>query len=295
MKSPSLLCFGEALWDCLPRGLFLGGAPLNVGYHLAQCGYPAAVVSAVGDDFLGREILRRAAALGVKTEWISTCSHKPTGTVQASIDTAGNASYQIHQDVAWDWIDASPALLDAGRQSPLLVYGTLAQREAHNQAALYKLLAVMPTAHRICDVNLRKPFDTPGIVFELMKTATLIKLNDEELGRLLKQPALSLADLEAAARQLSAQTGVTAVCVTAAAAGAGLLWNNQWHWSPGRIVDVKDTVGAGDAFLAGLIHHLLMLKLDPMQSLHAACRLGEFVATCDGPTPSYDVAKIWQR
>ena len=284
----TIVCFGEALWDILPRGIFLGGAPLNVAYHLSRHGVRALPVSAVGRDFLGDEALRRITAWQVATDFISRRATHSTGTVRASLDHKGVATYHIMRNVAWDHIPASPALR---QQAPpaAIVFGTLALRGHSNQDALSRIFDAWPNAVRVLDLNLRAPFDRgPAIEFGL-RHAQILKLNDEELARLSGKRKLTPKQLEPAARTLSAQRSLPRICVTAGENGGGLLWDGKWTWARGRRVEVRDTIGSGDAFLAAFLAAILMRGKTPSAALALACRMGEFVAGCDGATPPYRI------
>lgn len=288
IASPALVCFGECLWDILPRGIFLGGAPMNVAYHASRLGLVALPVSAVGRDLLGDEALARIAAWGVDTTFVTRVRRRPTGTVRAKLDPRGSASYAIRERVAWDRI-AVPRALQRRPAPGAIVYGTLALRGESNRFALMDLMAMWPAALRVLDLNLRAPFDD-GIGVKLaLSHAQLVKLNDEELGRMTKRAPHTAAQLETAARHFSAAHHAVEVCVTAGARGAGLLWNGDWHWQAGRPVLVRDTVGAGDAFLAGFLAGYLRRPAEPRLALAGACTLGEFVAGRDGATPPYQV------
>lgn len=285
--TPAVVCFGEVLWDCLPRGLFLGGAPINAAYHLSRQGLRAVPVSAVGRDFLGEEVRRRIAAWGVEVSFVSQVRGCPTGTVSATLDARGVATYKIASGVAWDRI-AAPAELKRLSPAPTaIVYGTLALRESANRRALQTLLGLWPEAWRVVDLNLRAPFDTADAVDFALKPAQLVKLNDEELARLTKTKVSSVDALERAARRFAEQHGLARVCVTAGARGAGLLWEGAWFWEAARPVQVRDTVGAGDAFLGGLLGAWLGRGASPARALADAARVGEFVAGADGATPDY--------
>jgi fructokinase len=284
--SPTIVCFGEALWDILPRGIFLGGAPLNVAYHLSRLGAQALPVSAVGRDFLGDEALRRVEAWGIRTEFIARVRRKPTGVVRANLDTAGVARFEIAQRVAWDRIKVPREL----RRMPApraIVYGSLALRGNANRVAAMDLLTRWPDTLRVLDLNLRPPFDRGAGVRFALGHAQLLKLNDTELARVTAKPVGSVNQLQAAAREFAQSHGIARVCVTAGARGAGLLWGGEWSWEPGRPVVVRDTVGAGDAFLAGFLAGHLHRQEMPRDALKSACRLGEFVAARDGATPPY--------
>lgn len=284
----TIACFGEILWDLLPRGLFLGGAPLNVTYHLTRLGVPALPISAVGRDFLGSEALRRMAKWPVDATFLTRHPRLSTGTVRATLDAQGVARYQIAERVAWDHIVVPSALLRR-QPSALLVFGSLALREAANRTALGRLVAAWPETLRVLDLNLRAPFDRgPAVEFALSQ-AQFVKLNDEELGVQTALPVRTIRQLESAARQFAGHHKIRWVCVTAGARGAGLLWEDRWYWQNGRPVRVRDTVGAGDAFLAGFLTARFVHRDSPAKSLARACRLGEFVAGRDGAMPNYQV------
>ena len=286
--SPSLTvaCFGEVLWDCLPRGIFLGGAPLNVAYHLSRQGIAPRMISAVGRDFLGEEALRRLAAWGFDLSSIARRS-SPTGTVRATLDEGGAASYVFDPCPAWDQIPASRQLIHGATPPVAVVFGTLALREPANRRALDKWLEAASAAWRVVDINLRPPFDQMETVVWVLARASLLKLNVDELVALAGATPANEKGIERSVRRLSEQHRITRICVTAGARGAGLLWDGEWHWVAGRPVEVRDTVGAGDAFLAALLAGLLKHGESPAVALTAACRLGEFVASQDGATPAY--------
>lgn len=287
MPLPSVLCFGEILWDFLPDGLYPGGAPFNVGYHLHRHGVPTHIVSAVGHDVLGDELLRRVGRWGMSPQLIAQHENLRTGFVRATIGADGNAHYEIVTDVAWDRISATSEALAAAAQAGAIIYGSLAQRSAPNRTSVARLLAALPaSALRVFDVNLRPPHDDFALVRALARGASLLKLNNEEAARLVDAPAARGAE-EAHARALAADLGSACVVVTAGERGAGLLREGRWHWEPGRPVRVADTVGAGDAFLAALVTHLLGGQLTDGDCLAHACRLGEWVASQRGATPVY--------
>ncbi|AOS45441.1 2-dehydro-3-deoxygluconokinase [Lacunisphaera limnophila] len=284
---PLVACFGEILWDFLPRGAFPGGAPFNVAYHLHRLGLHAHLISAVGQDLLGDDLLRRLRAWGLETDGVTRHLGLPTGHVQAVLDATGSATYEITQEVAWDQIMPGEDSIRAAHGARALVFGSLAQRSPANRAALNRLLAVLPAdAWRVLDVNLRHPHDDLTLVRELARKCTLLKLNAGEAARLTDDTPLPGRE-EAHARALAVSCGNPLVCVTAGEHGAGLLAHGAWHWVAARPTTVRDTVGAGDAFTAGLLAGLLRHDESPAVALERACRLGEFVAARDGATPAY--------
>lgn len=287
---PRVLCFGEILWDFLPEGLFAGGAPFNVAYHLKNHGAEPRIVSALGRDLLGEEMLRRLRDWKMDTELITRHSGLPTGYVRALIGENGDARYEITPSVAWDQIFMNEDVTRAAQNSDAVVFGSLAQRSPFNRTVLNRIFAVMPErdkAWRVFDVNLREPHDDLELVRALAPRASLLKLNDEEAARLCGKKSAVAGQEEALARELARTTGCPIICITCGARGAGLLRDNVWHWENGRDVKVADTVGAGDSFLASLLVHLLGRKLSDAECLARACRTGEWVASQRGATPSY--------
>ena len=279
--SPVVACFGEILWDCLPRGIFLGGAPLNVAYHLSRLGVTPRMISAVGWDFLGEEALRRLTAWGFDLSFIARRGN-PTGTVRAALDGSGAARYTFDQSPAWDHISVSLSLMRRIAPPAALVFGTLALREPANRGTLEALLAAWPGAFRVVDLNLRPPFDRREAVALALSRASLLKLNQDELATLAGTGHETSDEIARSVRRLADMHRLKRICVTAGARGAGLLWDGAWHWSDARPGAVRGTVGAGDAFLAALIVGLLVRQDEPAEALAQACRLGEFVASQDG-------------
>ena len=287
---PPVLCFGEILWDCLPRGLFPGGAPINVAYHLQKLGLTAYPVTAVGKDFLGQELIRRLEQWGLDSRFVNVLPDKQTGVVRAHIQPDRSAKYEIVEDVAWDWIEPDEEVLEMAARGASLLFGTLAQRSEHNRKRLSAVLGKMAGGLRIYDVNLRPPFDDSELIRHLAGQADLIKLNDEEL-EVVTHGVYPTLSLEKASGEYASQVGCQRLCVTAGPRGAGLRDGDNWYWVDGRTVVVKDTIGAGDSFLAALISGLVgPVSRTPDEILTRACRLGEFVASSDGATPHYLVA-----
>src|SRR5690606_5515729 len=290
LRPPSMnvLCFGEILWDFLPDGLFPGGAPFNVGYHLHQHGARVHLLSGIGRDLLGNELLRRLGNWNIDTTTITRHQGLPTGYVVAEVDAAGNASYEITPSVAWDQILLNEDALRAAVSADALVFGSLAQRSSVNRATLGRIMQVLPAdAWRVFDVNLRPPHDDLALVREFAASATVLKLNAEEAARLASESSEPAGGEESHARSLASTTGCTRICITAGPRGAGLLTQNEWLWEPGRDIQVVDTVGSGAAFLASLLFHLRSGASD-RDALARACRMGEWVASHRGATPPYD-------
>ena len=285
--------FGEILWDCLPSGRHAGGAPFNVAAHLAQLGVSVSLISAVGQDSLGDEILEVAKNKGVNVEFVGRARiGLPTGTVIATVDAMGNATYELVQPVAWDEIIISPEALEAVAKSGAFIFGSLATRSPYNLLQLDRLLAVKGPL-KFFDVNLRPPFADPKRIVELAARADVIKLNHDEVGQIASwlrtgeatpNPPSNAEAVAEACAALAKATNTPRICVTMAAAGAALWDQGNLVSAPAPEVVVKDTVGAGDAFMAGLMVGLTR-GADTQTVLETACRLGAIVASHDGATP----------
>ncbi|MCA9731557.1 carbohydrate kinase [candidate division KSB1 bacterium] len=289
-----ILCIGEVLWDSLPGGLFLGGAPFNVACHLQMLGADIAFASRIGKDELGNQILRRMTNKNIPADFLQRDPTVKTGIVNVSLLNRDNPQYEIVTPVAWDFIEETPALLQKASTVDAMVFGTLAQRNPVSRKTIESLRKKTPLC--IYDVNLRPPFAIRDIVQASLLDANLVKLNDHELVQLSEWFDLS-GDLQAAARQLSKTFQCDTVCVTKGASGAALLHKGEWTEHKGYAVHVRDTVGAGDAFLAALISGILAEK-DNQQILEFANAVGAWVATKEGATPELnfeEIKSVWSR
>jgi fructokinase len=285
--------FGEILWDCLPSGKHAGGAPFNVTAHLAQLGVSVSLISAIGRDPLGDEILEVAKDKGVDVDFVSRVRiGLPTGTVIATVDEKGNATYELVQPAAWDEIKVSAKALTAAAKARALTFGSLAGRSPYNLEQLDRLLAVQGPL-KFFDVNLRPPFVDLELILGMAKRADVIKLNDGEAGRLASWLQSGEAapntprnrdEIAQASATIAEATNVPRICVTLAEEGAALWEGGNLVAVPAPKVVVKDTVGAGDAFMAGLMVGLTR-NIDTRTVLENASRLGAYVASHYGATP----------
>lgn len=282
MPSSEVLCVGEVLWDALPEGLFLGGAPFNVACHLRAAGVPVTMVSRIGNDRLGDEVLRRAARYGVGADLIQADEVLPTGFAWVDVDDAGVPTYEILEPAAWDAIAPMPALLARADDARAIVYGTLAQRRAASRATIQRLWD--SEALMVVDVNLRAPFEDREIVRQSLQRADVVKLSDEELRSVARWFDLNGSQREAVTA-LAETFACSVVCVTRGSGGAGLWHDGKWSEHPGFKVEVRDTVGAGDAFLAVLLAGLLGGGADSAILQHANL-IGAYVATQFGAVPA---------
>jgi fructokinase len=286
-----ILCYGEVLWDALPGGLFLGGAPFNVACHLHELGEPVRFASRVGDDLLGDEIRRRMEHRGIDDALLQVDPELPTGFVRVALEQTTGPSFTILAPSSWDRIEATPELADAAAGARAIVFGSLVQRNSISAKTLRVLFET--DTDLIFDVNLRPPFDDRSVVETSLWVANLVKLNDAELAQLACWFDLPQGD-RAGATALSERFDCRTVCVTRGERGAALLHQGEWQEHAGYRVEVADAVGAGDAFLAALISGLYA-DATAGETLKHANAVGAYVASCNGATPRHDqriIAKI---
>ncbi|TGE29933.1 carbohydrate kinase [Hymenobacter metallicola] len=276
------------LWDVLPTGKQPGGAPCNVAVHLRQLGVPARLISRVGDDELGTELLDFIRSKGLSTAYVQGDQHQQTGVVAVNVDDTHEVSYDIVGPVAWDYVQPEPALDAAVEQADMFVFGSLAARSPITRATLYRLLE--HARFRVFDVNLRPPHYTREVVEYLLSKAELVKMNHHELAEIMSWVGPK-TDLPMAMQALAARFHLRAVCVTCGADGALLWTNGQLYQAPGLRVEVQDTIGSGDAFLAALLKGWQQGQ-ESGECLRFACAAGALVATQAGATPSFTDADV---
>ncbi len=275
---------GEVLWDLLPGGRQLGGAPANFAYHARCLGLEAYIVSAVGADAPGEDVVRKLDALGVHRDYLAVSSKYPTGTVTVELDPAGHPTFTIHENVAWDHIPWTPALGRLAGRLNAVCFGSLCQRSDESRRTVQRFLAaVAPGCIRVFDVNLRQDWYSREVIETSLALADVLKLNDEEL-----PTVASLLELEGrgddALLELIERWDLRLAALTRGANGSVLRTSQQRVEHPGIPVRVVDTVGAGDAFTAALAAGLLEKR--PLEQIsEEANRLGAYVAGCAGATP----------
>jgi fructokinase len=275
---------GEVLWDLLPSGPQLGGAPANFAYHAHALGARAQVITRVGDDQLGRDILNRLEEMGLAVPTVQVDESAPTGKVTVALTGNGIPEFTIHEAVAWDRIAATPNALAAVREADAICFGSLAQRGEMSRHAIQRLVAAAPAAAwRIFDINLRQNFYNRDIIEHSLKLANVLKLNDDELPVMAKMLGITGSDrlvIEALSERYSLQV----VALTRGPDGSLLYRGGRWSEHGAGQVEIKDTVGAGDSFTAALCLGLLgQMDLDEINT--AANQVAAFVCGCAGATP----------
>ena len=280
----NILAIGEVLWDMLPSGPQLGGAPANFACHARALGAEARLVTRVGDDDLGRAILDRLARQGLPTDTVEVDPDAPTGTVSVDLGPDGQPQFTILENVAWDKIEGGFAAFAVASAADAVCFGSLAQRYSVAREAIRSLVAATEArALRIFDVNIRPPFYGREVITVSLEMASVLKLNDQELPILAGLFGLDggvRAQIEGLARRFH----LSLVALTRGASGSLLFRDGDWSDHPGERTTVCDTVGAGDAFTAVLTVGLLEgWSLDEIN--RRANRVAAFVCSQPGATP----------
>ncbi|MGN0237833.1 MAG: carbohydrate kinase [Lepagella sp.] len=277
---------GEALWDCLPEGRKIGGAPANFAYHVSQFGIDSRVVSAVGNDDLGSEILDTFNSMGLNTDHIKTVDF-PTGTVDVTLDEKRVPHYNIVQDVAWDNIPCTPDLMELASRTRAVCFGSLAQRSEVSRRTILSFLDAVPDtpdSYKVFDINLRQSFFTPDVLKESISRCNVLKINDEELGLVSQMFGYPGIDFKDQCWIILGKYALKLLILTCGTDGSYVFTPGKVSFLPTPIVEVADTVGAGDSFTGAFLASLLHGK-----SVEEAHRLAvdtsAFVCTCNGAMP----------
>lgn len=277
---------GEALWDVLPEGKKIGGAPANFAYHVSQFGLPSCVVSAVGDDDLGREIIENFTAKGLK-QLIADVPY-PTGTVQVEIDQSGVPQYEIKENVAWDNIPYTERLESLAERTTAVCFGSLAQRNVVSRNTINRFLDVMSRNEEnliVFDVNLRQGFYNKEILCNSMKRCNILKINDEELVTVSRMFGYPGIDLQDKCWILLGKYNLKMLILTCGINGSYVFTPGNVSFQPTPKVEVADMVGAGDSFTAAFISSVLKGK--SVSEAHSlAVRTSAFVCTEKGAMPT---------
>lgn len=276
---------GEALWDVLPEGKKIGGAPANFAYHVSQFGLPSCVVSAIGADALGKEIVENFTSKGLN-QLIAEVPY-PTGTVQVEIDPAGVPQYEIKENVAWDNIPYTALLEELAGRTRAVCFGSLAQRNVVSRTTINRFLDAMPESDDnlvVFDVNLRQGFYTKEILCNSMKRCNILKINDEELVTVSRMFGYPGIDLQDKCWILLGKYNLKMLILTCGINGSYVFTPGNVSFQPTPKVEVADTVGAGDSFTAAFIASLL--RGDSVADAHSrAVRVSAFVCTRKGAMP----------
>jgi len=277
---------GELLWDLFPGRACLGGAPANFAYIATLLGDQGFVASRVGVDSRGVEALRRLKELGLVISHVQTDRERPTGTVNVELDEQGHPRFEIAQPVAWDFLEWTPDWQDLAASVDAVCFGSLAQRSEMSRDTIRRFLAATSArAVKVFDVNLRQSYYSQPILAASMKPADIVKLNDEELPKVMRLSGFPHEDERSSAKRLLDAYDLKLVCVTRGGRGSLLVRSEEASEHPGFRVKVADTVGSGDAFTAGLVHEYL--RGSPLEKMNeVANRVGAWVASQAGAMPA---------
>ncbi|MBA4031030.1 MAG: carbohydrate kinase [Planctomyces sp.] len=298
-----LVGLGELLWDCLPAGRVMGGAPGNVVFHANQLGLNAVLATRVGRDADGEQLLDQVEAAGMAIDLVQRDPARPTSLVQVELDTTGSAAYTFTEDCAWDALEATPPWLEACRSARAICFGSLAQRGATSHGAIIQCLEAsrraQTTACRLFDVNLRPPFVNAQAIRASFEYATILKLNDHEWPQILElvqgaptsQGVPEKFQWDGANRLFGKYPDLRLICITRGGEGLVLASREEVLTIPGQPITVVDTVGAGDATSAGLIFGVLS-GWKPEKTGRFANHLGGLVASERGATPALPLREL---
>ncbi|KEO75469.1 carbohydrate kinase family protein [Anditalea andensis] len=282
--SKKIVCIGEILWDKFGEGKVAGGAPFNVAKNLKLLGENVELISSVGNDESGEELLSVFKQSGFSDRYVQSNE----GLATSEVSVVGNGdfiSYKIHEPVAWDDLQLTADNIQLVEEAEALIFGSLLARQDVSKNTLFQFLESASKAQKIFDINLRAPHYSKENIEGLLYYADLVKLNEDELEILIKWFHLS-SDPETALKQLEEEFNCPTVCLTRGANGAILRYEGSAYFHKGYRVQVKDAVGSGDAFLAAMVSGLLSEKT-PMETLNFACALGALTATKVGANAQF--------
>lgn len=282
------VCFGEILWDILPTGAKPGGAPMNVAYHLQKLGLQTALISRVGQDERGEGLLSLLQQSGVTTAYVQKDSEQPTGVVNATVHESNEVTYEIVHPVAWDFIGMEEGLFDLVSAARFFVYGSLASRAAKTATTLWQLVEKAQT--KVVDINLRPPHFSKEIIERLLHSADILKLNEHELP-LIASRYCDAKESEEQVRFLQKNFSIPTVIVTRGGEGAMICEDGVICSHPGYKVELADTVGSGDAFLAAFLAKTKE-GAGMEERLRFANAMGAFIASKEGACPAYELAEV---
>ncbi len=295
--SKKVVCFGEMLWDCFPDHEIPGGAPMNVALHLNQLGLDVQMISRIGKDTHGEKLLDFVKSYGLQTALIQEDEDHPTGTVTVNNEDPENIKYSINSPAAWDYIGLNESNSQQVKQADAFIFGSLGVRNQSSWDTLYHLLH--HPVLKIFDINLRSPYYDFEQIEIILGYTDILKINEDELVIVADYFDIDVPESSDDILKIASQVcaylcehfPIALVCVTLGSRGAMIYEDGKIFRHPGYKVQVKDTVGAGDAFLSGFVKSYLEEKKSE-KILDFACALGAFVATQKGGTPKYDLDEV---
>lgn len=281
IKKYTVLGMGEVLWDMLPTGKVLGGAPVNFAYHAAQLGAMGVAISAVGDDELGREIMNTVDEKGIKN--CIAVNNYPTSTVGVTLKE-GKPEYTIYENVAWDFIELLPEAIQVLKEADAICFGTLAQRSWNSREAIQAALKLVPqNCLKVYDINLRQKYYSKELIQASLSVANVFKINDDEVELFKELFGLEGTETEVC-QKIKETYSLNYLALTKGESGSYLFGKDEVSFLPTPVVTVEDTVGAGDSFTSAMVMGILNKR--PLKEIHQkAIEISAFVCTQKGATP----------
>ena len=283
-----IVCFGEILWDILPAGAVPGGAPMNVAYHLRKLGLDPGIVTRVGIDERGKKLIDLLNENGITTDHIQLDYDIPTGIVNAAANEHGEMQYDIVSPAAWDFIALDDVTVELVKEASHFIFGSLVNRNSTSRNTLFALLET--AQQKVLDINLRPPHFNRHLVEDLLSRADIVKMNSAEL-ELITGWFTRYKTMTDRIAIIQDRFQVPCIIVTMGGDGAMVNIEGELYGHPGYVVDVADTIGSGDSFLAAFLFKLLNND-GPKESLAFASALGALVTSKTGGWPAYDINDI---
>ncbi|MCJ8154319.1 carbohydrate kinase [Chryseobacterium sp. SSA4.19] len=290
-KKPYIVCFGEVLWDIFPEGSRPGGAPFNVAYHVHKMGIDVKMLSRTGNDELGKKLTDQIRSWGITTDYIQVDEKHPTSTVIAKIDEHNEASYEIINHVAWDYIEYLPEHKELVESAAAFVFGSLSARNETTKNTLLQFLEVAKL--KIFDVNFRPPFIDKELVKKLLHTSDIVKINKSELGQIIEMTGKEYTNEEEGVAFLKQHFGIHEVVLTKGSKGAKYFTENENYNLKAVPITIADTVGSGDSFLSGFLSKRIQNET-PEEIMKQAIALGAWITSKPGACPDYALKEFEQ-
>ncbi|WP_068941923.1 carbohydrate kinase family protein [Chryseobacterium timonianum] len=285
-KNNKAVCFGEILWDIFPgEQKRIGGAPFNVAYHLSKMGMDVNMISSVGDDQLGYDLLKKMKSWNIPTDHVQINDQHPTSTVIATVDENNDAHYDIVEGVAWDFIGATAENREIINSTDALVFGTLAARNEKTRKTLFELLEI--SSYNVLDINIREPYYEVGMIKDLLHKTHLAKFNKAEMRMMLDFLGKAYTNEEDGIKYLQDKFDLEEIIISKGSKGALYANNDDFYLYPTIPVTIKDTVGSGDSFLAGFLSKRLATGSSVHEAMVQAVSLGAFITSQEGACPEY--------
>ncbi|ANF53259.1 ribokinase [Chryseobacterium glaciei] len=284
-ENPYVVCFGEVLWDIFPEGTRAGGAPFNAAYNVHKMGTDVKMLSRIGNDELGKKLTDQIKGWGLTTEYIQVDNENPTSTVIAKIDEHNEATYDIVNHVAWDYIDFLPEHKELISNAEAFVFGSLSARNPKSKETLLKLIEFAKL--KIFDVNFRPPFIDIDLIKELLHKADIVKMNKAEMRQIMEFLSEEYISEDETVTFIQNHFNIKEIVLTKGSKGARYFVGDRNYGFGAVPIKIADTVGSGDAFLSGFISKRIQGK-SPEEIMTEAISLGAFITSKSGACPDYE-------